>query len=77
MTKTCEQILPDGWTPHNGGPCPVDFDAVIIPYYRGPVDASLGVRRGISPAIKFAWHHDGQDDDIIGYRIHQPEGNSQ
>ena len=65
--------IPEGFIAHDGGPCPVDYDVAITPYYRGPVDHTLGVRRSFGPAIKFAWQHDGQDDDIIAYAV-QPEG---
>ena len=57
---------------HDGGPCPVDPDTPIEPDYRGPEDASLGVRMTVAPASRLAWSHDGADDDIIGYRIYRP-----
>jgi hypothetical protein len=56
-----------------GGDCPVEPIILIVPHYRGPEHAHLGIRRSIGLAGLFAWHHDGQDDDIIGYRIHQPK----
>ena len=55
-----------------GGDCPVESDALIAPEYRGASDARKGIRMRLAPAWRLAWHHDGEDDDIVGYRIVRP-----
>ena len=56
------------FTPHDGGPCPVDPDTWIEPQYRGEEDPAKGVRRAFGFAWQFVWRHDGADDDIVGWR---------
>ena len=62
--------LPEGFIRHDGGPCPVyNRQAWIEPEFRGPEDPAKGVRRAFGRAWQFVWEHDGEDDDIIGWRI--------
>jgi len=67
MALTAEQSA-DGWIEHDGGPCPENADAIIIPLYRSDADPTKGIRRTYGMAWQFVWQHDGADDDIIAYR---------
>lgn len=49
------------WTPWNGGECPVPPPVVHVIYRNG--DQFLG------SVEAFDWSHEGDDDDIIAYRI--------
>ena len=60
---------PQQYTPHDGGPRPVPDDTWIIPRYRAAEDAKKGIRRAAGYAGVFAWHHDGEDSDILGYVV--------
>ena len=63
-----------GWIEWSGGKCPVPPETPIEPRYRGGEDPTKGVRMTVAPAQRLAWWHDGEDDDIIAYRIveHSP-----
>lgn len=61
------------WVEHSGGPCPVPPETWVIPGYRDVADPAKGIRiEGAVPASCLAWWHDGQDDDIIRYRLRRP-----
>lgn len=66
--------IPEGFIAHDGGKCPVAGNVVIRPFYRGPADPKKGVLRSIGEAWRFTWHHDGEEDDIIAYAVHQHKG---
>lgn len=64
-------VLPEGFTPHHGGPCPVASDAFVEPIIRTAEGyGSAGVIRA-----KFhVWPHDHHDDEgglgaVVGYRL--------
>lgn len=49
------------WIGWNGGECPVDGGAIV---------EVVGCDyNGIGDASSYAWYHDGEDDDIIAYRV--------
>lgn len=76
--QTREQMLAsmaqqsNGWVTHDGGPCPVDGDIIVEPQYRGDEDREKGIRISMTNACHLAWWHDGEDDDIIAYRVVKP-----
>lgn len=58
------------WIEWKGGECPVDEGIIVDVKYRDDEDHSKGLRLfGPIYASRLAWWHDGQDDDIIAYRI--------
>lgn len=60
----------DGWIVWTGGECPVEPCALVDVSYRSTADPSKGIRKGERwPAGQLAWYHDGEDDDIIAYRV--------
>lgn len=59
----------NGWIDWHGGECPVDSDAIVEVKYRIPNPYQLNNDR----AGDFTWSHDGFDDDIIAYRLQQPQ----
>lgn len=63
--------LPEGYTSHDGGECPVEPGAWLHVIFRGEADPTKGVLREFEfgHAGTLAWHHDGEADDIIAYRI--------
>ena len=65
--------IPEGFIAHDGGPCPIDETLFVRPFYRGPANPEKGILRAYGMALQFAWHHDGEEDDIIAYAV-QPEG---
>lgn len=61
---------------HNGGPCPVSPDTVVDVRLRcgevmPPAEAVLWM--GDHTAPDFWLWHGGRSNNIIAYRIHQPE----
>ena len=58
-----------GWVAWEGGECPVDPNAMVDAKFRAPpYDYQL------PPALPTAaclleWYHDGENDDIIAYRV--------
>ena len=67
---TLEQFLQlPGAKRHDGGKQPVDDFVIVEVHYRASANLAKGVRIDWPyMAARFAWHHDGQDDDIIAYR---------
>ena len=58
-----KQKQDDGWIEWRGGECPVDPGAAVRVQFRGPYFESW-------PAAGFwRWRHDGNDCDIVAYRI--------
>lgn len=66
--KTVESTGSNGWIDWHGGECPVDSDAIVEVKYRKPNPYQFNNDR----AGDFAWLHDGDSDDIIAYRIVNP-----
>nr|DAN88342.1 MAG TPA: hypothetical protein [Caudoviricetes sp.] len=66
----------DGWIEWGGGECPVKEGTLIDVRYRDSDDYpdALGVQalsgNGAGSAY---WEHDGYSNDIIAYRLHQPQ----
>lgn len=60
---------PADFTPHDGGPCPVEPFTPVSLIYRGPEDPAKGVRIPFAAAARMDWSHDGGPDDIIAYRV--------
>lgn len=60
----------DGWIEWSGGAMPVHGSTEVEVRYRGPAEARKG-QRIEWPVFAWAlnWSHDGEDDDIIAYRI--------
>ena len=56
----------DGWFAWGGGQRPVPEDMLVD--YRMRSATFVETR----PAGQLAWHHDGQGDDIVAYRIARP-----
>ena len=66
------------WIRHEGGRCRVDTAAVVIPGYRGLPNPGKGIRiEWAAPARRLAWHHDGEDDDIVRYRVKKAPAEAQ
>lgn len=65
-----ERALEGGWTEWPGGFCPVDENALVEVRYLGAENPSKGIRIEwpVTAGI-LAWQHDGEDDDIVAYRI--------
>lgn len=59
----------DGWIEWDGGECPVNGDTVVEVKYRNPFPGHINNRQG----CYFSWSHEGDDGDIIAYRLHQPQ----
>lgn len=58
------------WIEWKGGECPVDPGTLVEPQYAADADPAKGTRIDWPvPAARLAWNHDGEDDDIIAYRI--------
>jgi len=57
------------WTPHNGGPCPVDPAAIIQVKFRNGLISEAG------GAAVLDWSHGGFGSDITAYRLLPPEPN--
>lgn len=56
----------------NGGDLPVHPMTIVHPTYRGPTDPEKGIRIDWPCcAGRLCWYHDGEDDDIVAYRIIQ------
>lgn len=72
-----EKHTPEGWTEWNGGERPVDGGAVVDVQFRSAAVAAKGTRLS-SPcrADRLAWWHDGEDDDIVAYRIAKATGSA-
>jgi len=54
------------WIEWKGGKCPVPPETVVIPRYRD------GVEGNAAKAFARYWQHEGDDVDIIAYRILAP-----
>jgi hypothetical protein len=53
--------IPEGFKPHDGGPCPVGMHTVVtVRYSCGHLEAAKGEI--------FAWWHENDPWDIIAYR---------
>jgi hypothetical protein len=61
--------MESGWIGHDGGECPLAGNDFIEPVYRAAENSEKGVRRSCGYAFQFAWRWDGEDDDIMAYRI--------
>lgn len=59
----------DGWIEWDGGECPVNGDTVVEVKYRNPFPGHINNRQG----CYFSWSHEGDDGDIIAYRLHKPQ----
>lgn len=62
---------PEGWIPHNGGECAVNYcDKVDIKYRDGlfSKDGGLRIKTG-NKASHYIWKHNNLPSDIIAYRI--------
>ena len=57
----------EGWIEWGGGECPVDADALVDVRYR-----DMSETDGDS-AGQLYWGFDNETDDIIAYRLHQPQ----
>lgn len=66
----------DGWIEWSGGNCPVEEGTLIDVRYRysGDYPDALGVQAlsGIGAGSAY-WECDGYSNDIIAYRLHQPQ----
>ncbi|MEG1651951.1 MAG: hypothetical protein RR390_00485 [Hafnia sp.] len=62
-------VADDGWIERNGGECPVDGDANVDTKHR---DGRTDIRHKASGAW---WNHTGSCEDIIAYRLHNPDVN--
>lgn len=60
----------DGWIEWAGDVMPVSGSTEVEVRYRGPAEAWKG-RRIEWPVLAWVlnWSHDGEDDDIIAYRV--------
>lgn len=58
-----------GWIEWSGGECPLEAEAIVTPRYRDNPDHKKGLRLEVAPAWRLAWYHDGEDDDIVAYRV--------
>ena len=65
------------WIEHKGGDLPVHPDQVVEVRYRHDEDQTKGTRISWPvPAHRLAWYHDGEDDDIVAYRLVNPPHNT-
>lgn len=61
------------WITWNGGECPIHPATIVETRYRSAPDIDKGVRIDWPVrAGRLAWNHDGEDDDIVAYRIDTP-----
>lgn len=58
----------DGWVEWKGGECPIEDDGDTIEYKMKINDEIYKDR-----AFDLEWSHEGEDTDIIAYRLHKPE----
>lgn len=67
----------DGWIDWPGGACPVEEGALVDVRYRDGQEISAlpanDVSAGIPNASHAFWRNDGNQNDIIAYRLHQPQ----
>ena len=63
----------NAWIEWKGDAMPVDANDTVEVQYRGPAQAWKGTRIEW-PVLAWAlnWSHDGEDDDIIAYRLSGP-----
>ena len=62
--------MEDGWIEWKGGVSPVKTSEEVEVRYRAPPNLLKGTRiEWPQFGWTFNWSHDGQDDDIIAYRI--------
>lgn len=60
----------DGWIAWTGNAMPVDGTDEVEVRYRAPANPAKGTRiEGPVLALMLNWSHDGEDDDIIAYRV--------
>lgn len=60
------------WIEWKGGECPVAKNVMVECRYRGPPnDDQFAIYEMV--AGWFNWSHDGENDDIIAYRVVTPE----
>lgn len=60
----------DGWIEWVGGGCPVDEASLVQVKYRNEKPFHI---KGINPAGKLAWSHEGVSGDIVAYRLCKQE----
>lgn len=60
--------LPEGFIPHDGGPCPVDGGHPTVMFRDGRTHRFRLIR-----ASEPYWSHIGDPDDIIAYRPEEPQ----
>jgi len=58
-----DSLIPEGWTAHTGGICPLPDDARVNVMFRA------GWETDSEPVSRFDWTHDGEPDDIIAYQV--------
>lgn len=68
----------DGWIEWGGGKCPVEEGTLVDVRYRDSQAypdriGALALVEGGSGATYHHWLHDGMMNDIIAYRLHQPQ----
>jgi hypothetical protein len=67
-----EPTIPEGWTKHDGGPCPVADDARVNVMFRDgydPLEAGQGTA-GVWGSL-WQWQNHGPAD-IIAYKVVKP-----
>lgn len=58
------------WIEWTGGECPVAGGSIVEVRYAREVDSAKGCRIDWPVAAReLAWYYDGEDDDIIAYRV--------
>lgn len=61
------------WIEWGGGAMPVSGNETVQVEYRDSPDDAKGIRiEWPMAASRFNWSHDGEDDDIVRYRIVTP-----
>lgn len=57
--------IPEGFTPWDGGLCPLPEDARFKLYFRTGIESDLCEY----PPSKYLWDHNGSASDIVGYKV--------
>ena len=62
--------LPEGFLPHDGGPCPVPGDTHVVVLHKSGIrsDTYIDQYDGVDCASCWGWSHLGHPGDIIAYR---------
>ncbi|MBF5091256.1 hypothetical protein F1640_14785 [Novosphingobium sp. NBM11] len=65
--------LPEGFIPHDGGPCPVAPDTLVTVMSRnGCVSSGRYARFWDYPPSWWRWQSLDHDNDIIAYKVENP-----